>query len=387
VIIRTDVDTPPGTVRTLDDFEDFLRSQEGDTTAYVKPDEAVNADEAEAVIAPGSRFTDAGADFYTTIGGQRVPIRTVEAPDAPDSNTARSAGRAGDADADDFDTRTRSETISMDEIEEISERVRPPSDRPAPAGPSSPGPGAGYSSGGILERTYRPVRSRYDGPAASSPVVSDYGTGYSTTSAAVGSGVGSSYSYDSFATGGSVGVSGYSNSPYGSGGSSGGFYGGGSSTGGGPSNDGGGTPVYDRIGTPGDGSGSGSTGDPGTPGSTTIPDRSTDPGQPGIPDQPEKPENDDNAANGFDAWQSSGGSTTAGDDSLATGWFRETITTAALGIDPEAAQAPSQSALEDQPDDVALAGAYPTAAELTGTDEQQAQIEAAEDLFTFGGDR
>jgi len=80
-----------------------------------------------------------------------------------------------------------------------------------------------------------------------------------------------------------------------------------------------------------------------------------------------------------------GGSPSAGDDTLSTGWLRETIATAALGIDPEAARAPSQDTLESQPLGAQLTGELPTAAEVSGSQAEQDAIEDVSGLFSFGG--
>ncbi|MFW5903594.1 MAG: hypothetical protein ACOCS7_02535, partial [Halolamina sp.] len=129
VLIRTDVENPRAS--TLEEFNQEMVDRAGETTARTKPASEINTGEIEAVIPPGSEFTDIGggpvrntlrnfgigSDFYTEVGGERVPLRPV-----------RPAGAGGDVDVPEGITPAF-------EGEALSSLYRPPGqsvDRPFP---------------------------------------------------------------------------------------------------------------------------------------------------------------------------------------------------------------------------------------------------------------
>ena len=179
VAARTDVENP--VAETLEEFNRELVGRAGETTARTKPAGVGNPGEIEAVVPPGAEFRSVGdggvlgavgsragvgSEVFTEIAGRRVPIRTVGAGD----------GRSSvDADAGDAVSGTGARSL-----DDISERVERPTDRPlagfgvgvsSPESPSSPstsspagsvtaptspgdsGDPSGESSGGTSSRT------------------------------------------------------------------------------------------------------------------------------------------------------------------------------------------------------------------------------------------
>lgn len=102
VLARTDVENPDAD--TLEGFNQEMLDRSGETTAVTKPSGDVNTDEIEAVVPPGAEFAPVrsgggltgaarrlgiGSDFYTEVGGRRVPLRTVAPKDkTPDTDGA-----------------------------------------------------------------------------------------------------------------------------------------------------------------------------------------------------------------------------------------------------------------------------------------------------------
>lgn len=163
VIARTDVRRAEA-----DDLEGFNRElleARGETTARTKPASEVSTGEIEAVVPPGARFRPVGSpggDFYTEIGGRRVPIRTV-APEG-DADAPRRRGGVGDDDTDGPAT-DRGATL-----EDLSEPLRDPEDRGVPVTPSSPSPTGSGGSGSPISDIITPPRPR-DVDEAPSPIL------------------------------------------------------------------------------------------------------------------------------------------------------------------------------------------------------------------------
>jgi hypothetical protein len=146
VLARTDVENTDAD--TLDEFNQEMIDRAGDTTAVTKPANEVNVGEIEAVVPPGAQFRSVGSggvrgalqrvgigsDFYTEIGGRRVPLRTV----APDRDR-------GDSDVLDDSGGSSTRNTGAGSLDELSERVETPTDRPVP-GFGIGGSGAGESS-------------------------------------------------------------------------------------------------------------------------------------------------------------------------------------------------------------------------------------------------
>jgi hypothetical protein len=107
VVARTDVDSPDA--NTLDEFNRELADERaGETTVYTKPADTVSTGEIEGVVPPGARFQavdsvasggnrfGVGADFYTEVGGRRVPLRLVAPEDRVDVDGPSAAGSVDD---------------------------------------------------------------------------------------------------------------------------------------------------------------------------------------------------------------------------------------------------------------------------------------------------
>jgi hypothetical protein len=244
VLVKTDVENTGAS--DLDEFNAELRDLEGDTTARTKPADDVNTGEIEAVIPSNAEFEGVGnqgllrefgvgSDFYTTVAGRRVPLRTVAPSDSGGGTGLDADDLQLDVDADEFGGGGR----SLDEYLSPDDSV----DRPVPAvgGGESFTLDSGSSSGS-------------GGPAGSSLSVDSFGV--TDTSSSGGGGSSFTLSVDSFGvsdttpsgggSGGSGGGPGFS--PPGGGGGSGGS---GSPGGNPPSGGGGGSP------DPSGGSGSG----------------------------------------------------------------------------------------------------------------------------------
>jgi hypothetical protein len=129
VIARTDVENPDAD--TLEQFNrELVDDRAGETTARTKPAGEANPGEIEAVIPPEAQFRAVdgvfsggnrfgiGANYYTEVGGRRVPIRLV----APDDRVDVDA-RDVDADAD------------AGRLASFSRPAGPDVDRPTPVGP------------------------------------------------------------------------------------------------------------------------------------------------------------------------------------------------------------------------------------------------------------
>ena len=159
VLARTDVENTDAD--TLPEFNQEMLDRSGDTTAVTKPADEVNTGEIEAVVPPGAEFSPVGSggltgiarrlgigsDFYTEVGGRRVPLRPV-APkdrspdaDAPDSPNAGSPDGSG----------------SGEPLDYYVQNPEQPVDRPLPFA----GPGGG-GAGGEEEQTSSP--GTFDGP-------------------------------------------------------------------------------------------------------------------------------------------------------------------------------------------------------------------------------
>ncbi|WP_080506143.1 methyl-accepting chemotaxis protein [Halorubrum sp. BV1] len=159
VLARTDVENTDAD--TLQQFNQEMLDRSGDTTAVTKPADEVNTGEIEAVVPPGAEFSPVGSggltgvarrlgigsDFYTEVGGRRVPLRPV-APkdrspdaDAPDSPNAGSPDGSG----------------SGKPLDYYVQNPEQPVDRPLPVA----GPGGG-GAGGEEEQTSSP--GTFDGP-------------------------------------------------------------------------------------------------------------------------------------------------------------------------------------------------------------------------------
>jgi len=166
VVARTDVENPDA--RNLAAFNEEMIAREGETTAYTKPAGDVAPGEIEAVVPPGGEFVPVrsggrargaarragiGSDFYTEVGGRRVPLRTV----APEDRVGRSGvdGTGGVAD----------DAVGQP-LDYYVERPRQPVDRPAPA--------ANPSVAGSSART----SPDYDGYVGYGGYGGGYGAGY-----------------------------------------------------------------------------------------------------------------------------------------------------------------------------------------------------------------
>jgi hypothetical protein len=152
LLVRTDVAEPDAD--TLDEFNEEMIERAGETTARTKPAGEVNAGEIEAVIPPGTTFGDAGggavrntlrragvgSDFYTELGGRRVPLRPVRPDDRPDVDVPDDplAGAVAS------EASSSSGAFSGRTLDDLVERVESPTDRPAPLGPTASS-GAGRS--------------------------------------------------------------------------------------------------------------------------------------------------------------------------------------------------------------------------------------------------
>lgn len=137
VLPRTDV-APATRSRTLGEFAEELEERAGETTARTKPAGAGTPGEIEAVIPPGAEFERVGtgsrlrdmaarfgigSEFYTTVGGQRIPLRPV----------APVGAEAGEEIAESAFGRLISPRSRAGRLSELSEPYRPPVDRPLPA--------------------------------------------------------------------------------------------------------------------------------------------------------------------------------------------------------------------------------------------------------------
>jgi hypothetical protein len=184
VLARTEVENPDAD--TLDEFNREMIDRSGDTTAVTKPADEVNTGEIEAVVPPGAQFRSVGSggargtlqrlgigsDFYTEIGGRRVPLRTV----APD----RDRGDGADSDVLDGDGPDRNTGSGGQTLDELSERVETPTDRPVPGfgvgGSDSGGSDSPSNSGG--GSPFGDVSSGFDsGPGGGSGGGSPPGSG------------------------------------------------------------------------------------------------------------------------------------------------------------------------------------------------------------------
>ena len=157
VLARTDVENTDAD--TLEGFNQEMLDRSGDTTAVTKPADEVNTGEIEAVVPPGAEFAPVrgggpitsaarrlgvGSDFYTEVGGRRVPLRTVAPKDrAPDGDGSGGAlpGDTGGGNSLDYYVQSPDQPV----------------DRPLPVA----GPG-GSPASGEDERTTSP--GTYDGP-------------------------------------------------------------------------------------------------------------------------------------------------------------------------------------------------------------------------------
>jgi hypothetical protein len=371
VVARTDVEEPPSQVNTLDDLNEYLRNREGDTTAFVKPSDAVNPGEAEAIIPSGAKFVDAGQDFYTEIAGQRVTIRTVERPDAGDARRASSDGDGAGSVVDDAATREDRDapTDPLDvgddagtagsrprsspgpdrsnrgqTIDEISERPQRPVDRPAPV-----------PSGGSSEVERPPDRLKR-GPAGSAPS-STPSPGFSSSpfeSPGVSSSpfpglsvTGSGSEFDESGLG----------TPGGSGDSPGS-----------PQDEPPGSPG--GPGSPSEGMPPGSPSTPGSPGSSGSP-----PFSPGSPSRPPRfdREDDDNRRSPDGGRREAGIGFSGPSDAGGTDYLAETLT----GISEGGLNIDAATAVGDS--DSGFLATQAQASESSG-------FEEATDLFSFGGD-
>ena len=163
VLARTDVENPD--TDNLQAFNQELMDNVGDTTAYTKPADEVNVGEIEAVVPPGAEFapirsggpaTDLarragyGADFYTEVGGRRVPLRTVapadRTPDADGGSGGLFGERGGSGESFDYYVESPGEPV----------------DRPLPLG--VPGGAGGSGADGQAETQDSEPPSAYDEP-------------------------------------------------------------------------------------------------------------------------------------------------------------------------------------------------------------------------------
>jgi hypothetical protein len=193
VMARTDVETPEAD--DLQGFNQEMLDRAGETTARTKPASEVNPGEIEAVVPPGAEFQSVGgggllgrvgsrlgigSEFYTEIGGRRVPIRTV-APEGRDTD-------AGDVDADDLAPAAPRGTL-----DELSEPVSAPTDRPVPVGASPAGTAAPSEPAGTTDVFGSPAAGGGSSPVSSPrPPGSTGGGAGSTPSGAPGDGGGGS---------------------------------------------------------------------------------------------------------------------------------------------------------------------------------------------------
>jgi len=164
VAARTDVENPDAD--TLAGFNQELVDRAGETTARTKPPGEVAPGEIEAVVPPGSEFrpvgsggvagstgarAGVGSEVFTTIGGRRVPIRTVVG-DRDDS---------GDVDVDTDGSVTTGQGSRT--LDEIAESVEQPTDRPI-AGSSVAG-GSAATSGDVDPFEFGSISRRRAGDA------------------------------------------------------------------------------------------------------------------------------------------------------------------------------------------------------------------------------
>jgi|GEM_PF-6598733 len=148
VIARADVENPDAD--TMDRFNrELVDERAGETTARTKPAEEVNSGEIEAVIPPESSFRAVdevasggnrfgiGANYYTEVGGRRVPFRLVAPEDRVDVDAPNvdADGNAQRIDAyyrppgEDIDRPTPTSPVSGRESVSPSERVSSPTSR------------------------------------------------------------------------------------------------------------------------------------------------------------------------------------------------------------------------------------------------------------------
>ncbi|MDR9380974.1 MAG: hypothetical protein RI560_04785, partial [Natronomonas sp.] len=184
VAVRTDVDAPDAD--TLGEFNQELLDRSGETTARTKPSGEVNVGEAEAVIPGDATFRDVGggpvrntlrrvgvgSDFYTEIGGQRVPIRTV----APEADDAQPRSLLGDTRGQVRGGR-RDRAAFSGELREFGRAPRAPVDRPTPVA------GAPIASGIDTEPT--PTRDPTGTTTTSDPFDADSDTSPTSTRSAI----------------------------------------------------------------------------------------------------------------------------------------------------------------------------------------------------------
>ncbi|WP_146047375.1 hypothetical protein [Haloferax marisrubri] len=128
-VVRADVEN--SAADDLDGFNQELLDRAGDDVAIAKPSSDVNPGEIEAVVPPGARFADVDggrAEFYTEIGGRRVPIRTFGNSDVD----VGSADNVFDG-LDDALSRDSDRGVSFDEIDrDVTERVQQSTDNALP---------------------------------------------------------------------------------------------------------------------------------------------------------------------------------------------------------------------------------------------------------------
>ncbi|MFW5949688.1 MAG: hypothetical protein ACOCSD_08835, partial [Halolamina sp.] len=186
VLARTDVENPDA-----DDLAGFnleMRERAGETTAYTKPASEVNTGEIEAIVPPGGEFapvrggglfTDIarragiGSDFYTEVGGRRVPLRTVAPADrTPDADVDVGAGGG-------LFGGGRGGGSAGESLDYYAEPPEPPVDRPLPAPvvPGDPevdvdaGPTADAEQGSLFDD------AGFEVDADASPMYADYDAG------------------------------------------------------------------------------------------------------------------------------------------------------------------------------------------------------------------
>lgn len=150
IVTRVPVREPPASVRSLEEFADYLEAQSGRATAYTKPRGEVAAGEAEAVVPPGAVFEGTGGRYFTTVAGQRVPIRTYRAAgidvDVDTGDVARAADRVDDV--------VRGDRYTIEQLSRLSRPVRAPVDRPLPYVPVYGGRASGGSTASAAGGSY-----------------------------------------------------------------------------------------------------------------------------------------------------------------------------------------------------------------------------------------
>jgi len=177
VLARTDVENPDAD--TLDEFNVEMRERAGESTAVTKPAGEGNPGEIEAVIPPGAEFEPVqsggllsgaarrlgiGSEFYTEIGGRRVPLRPV-APDR-DADGDSGSGGGGLFGGGDDDSAPLGSYVTEPEQ---------PVDRPLPGStPSVPGssPFGGRSDVSSPDRGVEPQGSTPGGSGSTTPAAS-----------------------------------------------------------------------------------------------------------------------------------------------------------------------------------------------------------------------